>query len=85
MRYNGRLHEGEIADGKWIVEGQSFDSPSGAASGIAVTKKGRKTKLDGWILWHVRLPGETTWMRLDAVRDKTDKLQGIASPEALGL
>lgn len=41
MRYNGRLYEGKIVDGKWVIEGQTFDSPSDAASGTEVTKNSR--------------------------------------------
>jgi hypothetical protein len=69
MRYNGRLFEGRIVDGKWVIEGKSFDSPSGAASGIAITKKGRKTRLDGWIYWEVQLNG--SWTSISALRRKT--------------
>src|SRR5260370_41587744 len=44
MRYSGRQHEGEIVDGKWIIDGKTFDSPSGAASGAAITKGGKRTR-----------------------------------------
>jgi hypothetical protein len=71
MTYNGRMHSGEIADGKWIVDGKEFDSPSGAASGVAMTKRGRRTRLDGWIYWEVKLPGEANWQRLSALRSAT--------------
>jgi hypothetical protein len=47
MEYNGRQHQGQIVDGKWIIDGQEFESPSGAASGVALTKRGQKTRLDG--------------------------------------
>src|SRR5258708_39287626 len=33
MRYNGRLHEGEIVDGKWALDGTTFYSPSRPACG----------------------------------------------------
>jgi hypothetical protein len=70
MRYNGRLYEGEIVDGKWVVEGKTFDTPSGAASGIAVTKKGKTTRLDGWIYWNAQLPGDTDWKPIRSMRPK---------------
>src|SRR5216110_3271830 len=35
MRYNHRTHEGRIVDGRWLVEGEFYDSPSGAAVGVA--------------------------------------------------
>lgn len=70
MRYNGRQHEGQIVDGKWVVEGKTFDSPSGAASGIATTKRGKRTRLDGWIYWEVKPPGDTSWTAIHALRSK---------------
>jgi len=68
MRYNGRTHEGQIVDGKWIIEGKSFDSPSGAASGIAFTKRGERTRLDGWIYWEAQRAGDTEWTRIAELR-----------------
>ena len=53
MRYNGRTYEGQIVDGSWAIGTQKFDTPSGAASGIVVTKKGNRARLDGWIYWQV--------------------------------
>lgn len=72
MRYNGRLHEGEIVDGKWVVDGKAFDSPSGAASGVAITKSGNRTRLDGWIYWEAKLPGEDKWVRIASLRTRTN-------------
>jgi hypothetical protein len=54
--------------GKWVVDGQTFDSPSGAASGVAITGKGEKTRLNGWELWDVQQPGESGWTSLDKLR-----------------
>lgn len=68
MTYNDRIYEGQIVEGRWVIDGREFDSPSGAASGIARTKKGGTTRLDGWIYWEVRLPGENQWSRLEALR-----------------
>lgn len=72
MEYNGRQHEGEVVDGEWLIDGKRFDSPSGAAGGVALTKKGRKTHLDGWLYWQVLLPGETTWTSIAALRQKVN-------------
>jgi hypothetical protein len=72
MRYNGRQHEGQVVDGKWIVDGKTFDSPSGAASGVAITKSGKRTRLDGWIYWEVRVPGDESWMPISGLRRKTN-------------
>ncbi len=83
MRYNGRQHSGEIIDGKWSVDGQIFDSPSGAASGVAITKKGHSTRLDGWIYWEIRRPGEMSWTPIGTLRPERRHVVGTL--EELGL
>jgi hypothetical protein len=84
MRYNGRQYEGEIVDGKWVIEGKTFDSPSGAASGVAITKKGKQTRLDGWIYWEARLLGETFWQHINALRPRQTLVSQL-NAEVLGL
>ena len=61
----GHIYQGYILDGEWGIGDQKFDSPSGAASGEVVTKKGKPMRLSGWKHWHVKLPGETDWALLD--------------------
>ncbi len=61
MTYNRRTYEGEVLNGEWVIEGRKFSSPSGAASGIALTKQGGKTSLDGWIYWQVKRPKDRNW------------------------
>lgn len=68
MEYNGRVHAGRVEDGRWVVEGKSFNSPSAAAGGVAATKDGRHPSLDGWIYWQVRLPGEYDWISIKELR-----------------
>lgn len=68
MDYNQRRYEGFILDGEWVIDGQKFSSPSGAASGVAITKSGDKTKLDGWGYWEVMQPGDTSWTALKNLR-----------------
>ncbi|GGZ44238.1 hypothetical protein [Asticcacaulis endophyticus] len=70
MEYNGTVYEGRITNGIWVVEGKDFNSPSAAASGIAVTKKGKTTNLDGWIYWRVKRPGDTAWTAIADLRPK---------------
>lgn len=70
MNYNGRLHEGQIDDGKWLVEGIRYSSPSGAASGTAVTKKGKKTNLNGWTIWEVKRASDAEWICLNDLLPK---------------
>ncbi len=61
MKYNGRKYEGVICDGEWFVEGGEYNSPSGAAIGVAITKNGTKTHLNGKNYWYVKRPGDTDW------------------------
>ena len=68
MLYNDRLHNGQILDGFWVIEGRKYTSPSGAAGGVAVTKAGGKTRLDGWIYWEAQIPGETNWVPIEKLR-----------------
>ena len=61
MTYNGRTYEGAIERGVWVVGGQEYGSPSGAAEGVARTKRGGRAKLNGWIYWKAKRPGEREW------------------------
>ena len=72
MEYNRgkQVIEGKIINGKLVVNGRTFDSLSGAASELAVTKKGEATKLNGWLYWRVKLPGETGWKLLSNLRSQ---------------
>jgi len=64
MQYNGHRYEGKILDGKWVVAAGTYSSPSAAASALAVTKEGKKTQLNGWTCWEVKIPGGQ-WKRLN--------------------
>jgi hypothetical protein len=68
MEYNGRVHSGVIQNGAWIVEGGEYKSPSAAAGGVARTKNGKSTSLDGWIYWQAKCPGETQWVGISQLR-----------------
>ena len=68
MDYNRRTYTGEVRDGVWHVEGKRFNSPSSAASGVALTKDGKLTSLDGWIYWFVKRPGEISWTAIGQLR-----------------
>ncbi len=68
MSYNGAEHHAEIRDGVWVLEEGVARSPSGAASLIARTRRGRKTHLDGWRYWQARLPGEALWTPIAALQ-----------------
>jgi hypothetical protein len=85
MSYNGRQYQGEIVDGRWVAEGKTFDSPSGAASGVAITKSGKTTRLDGWGYWEVQVPGDTGWTPLKTLRPRRIVGSTDLSAEELGL
>jgi len=68
MTYNKRLHSGIIDDGQWLFEGVRYSSPSAAAGGTALTKKGAKTNLDGWKYWEAKLPGSSKWQPISKMR-----------------
>lgn len=68
MDYNGREYAGAIEDGEWVVEGKHFKSPSAAAGGVALTKDGKQTNLDGWIYWQAKRPGDSDWIGIKQLR-----------------
>lgn len=70
LTYSGQSHTALIDQGKWTADGKTWHSPSGAASGLARTKRGKRTRLDGWNYWEALLPGETDWVPLREIRAK---------------
>lgn len=68
MNRNGHQYTGKIDNGVWVVEGQRFKSPSGAARGVALTKNGKQTQLDGWALWKVKRPEDKQWIGIESLR-----------------
>jgi hypothetical protein len=70
MEYSGKAYEGRIEDGEWVIGGHRFGTPSGAASGVALTKKGKRAHLDGWKYWHAKRPGDDKWVLIDDLREK---------------
>jgi hypothetical protein len=68
MEYNGKMYSGHIADGEWVVEGNSSKSPSDAAGSAAKTKSGKNPSLNGWIYWQVKRPGDGAWSSLGSLR-----------------
>lgn len=63
-----QVYEGQFLNGKLVVNGQSFTALSPAASAVAVTRKGGKTSLNGWLYWEVKFPNESQWRSLEAMR-----------------
>lgn len=63
-----QVYEGKFLDARLVVNSRSFKTLSDAASTLAVTKGGSKTRLNGWNYWEVRFPGETKWRSLGEMR-----------------
>lgn len=63
-----QVFEGRFLNGNLVVNGQSFSALSAAASALAVTKKGGKTSLNGWLYWKAKFPNEAKWRSLDQMR-----------------
>ena len=68
MLYGGVEHTGTVVNGKWKVGDRHYNTPSQAASGVARTRSGGKTMLNGWKYWQVKRPSDTSWVSLDALR-----------------
>ncbi len=80
MKHNGKRHFGQIDDGEWAVERKRFRSPSAAASGVALTKAGRKTSLDGWIYWEAKRPGDHGWTPITTLRPEPERRASAKKP-----
>lgn len=61
-KYKGQVHAARIDRGGIVVGGKRFATPSDAARAIT------GTNVNGWRFWQCRLPGDTGWRRLDALR-----------------
>lgn len=68
MEYRGRVHEGVIEEGVWVVDGERAHSPSDAAGSVAMTKDGARPSLNGWIYWQVKRPTDRGWKALSSLR-----------------
>ena len=74
-------HEGRIEDGRLRFGSRNFDSVSGAASDLAVTKKGKKTNLNGWRYFQYKDSETGRWVSFDDLR----RNHAALSPEDMGL
>jgi len=61
-KYKGQVRAARIDRGGIVVGGKRFATPSDAARAVT------GTNVNGWRFWQCRLPGETGWRRLDALR-----------------
>jgi hypothetical protein len=61
-KHHGRLISARVDGGALLLNGEHFDSPSGAAFSIT------GYMVNGWRFWEVRIPGTETWRRMDTFR-----------------
>lgn len=69
MRFYGKIHEGVIDNGCWLVDGNRYNSPSGAAGYIAEANGGQRY-INGRRYWQVKRPGDEDWTTLSRLSDK---------------
>lgn len=60
--YKGKTYLARVEDGALVLNGERFDTPSAAAMSIT------RNPVNGWTFWEARLPGQTTWQILKALR-----------------
>ena len=59
----GQTFYAEIKGNQWVgADGILRSSPSEAASAIS------QTNVNGWRFWHVQMPGDPAWRRLDELK-----------------
>jgi hypothetical protein len=63
-KYQGKIINAEVKDGKFYCLGQFFDSPS--AAGVHATG----TSVNGWIFWEYLDENSGSWKLLDNLRKK---------------
>jgi len=68
MSHNGVTYHGEVSEGQFIAEGDTYRTPSGAAGAVASTKTGDKVPLNGWYYWEALKPGARNWKRLQTFK-----------------
>ena len=62
--YKGKTYLARVEEGALMLNGERFDTPSAAAMSIT------NNPVNGWTFWEARLPGQTSWQMLKALRAK---------------
>lgn len=60
--YKGKTYLARVENGALLLNGERFDTPSAAAMSIT------KNPVNGWTFWEARVPGQTSWRMLKALR-----------------
>ena len=68
VSYSGQVVQGVIDDGRWLVRGEYYDSPSMALIHNVTTAEGRKTNLNGWNHWTVKRPMDSSYRKIGDLR-----------------
>lgn len=61
-KYKGTMYFAEVNNGRLILNGKSFDSPSRAA--ISITNN----SVNGWMFWECKLPNQSFWNAISSLR-----------------
>lgn len=67
-RRDGKPINGVFKGGKLVAAGKEYDSFSSAANDLAITKGGKKTRLNGWLYWALQFEGDDKWVIADTLR-----------------
>ena len=60
--YKGKVYTGVVQESGVVVNGRVYHTPSAAAHSIT------QTNLNGWGFWECKLPGESDWKPIYALR-----------------
>lgn len=69
-QYSGQTVVGEVIDGRWLIAGKSYDSPSMALIHNVRTRDGRRTNINGWNHWLVQRPQDTVFKSIKVLRGR---------------
>ncbi len=65
--YKGRTYTAEIKGGAWIDSDGTMRTSSSEAA-VKITKK----NWNGWLFWHCKRPGDTSWQLIDVLRPSSE-------------
>lgn len=72
-QYGRQVFKGQFLNGNLVVNGKSYKTLSQAAGDLAETKDGKKTNLNGWNYWSVKMPGKKSYQSLGAMRERAKR------------
>lgn len=72
LDYPGVAVGGEIRNGRWNVDGETFGTPSRAACYAVSKARGSEMSVNGWLYWSVKRPTDSEWVPLNSLRNKSN-------------